>query len=265
MNDYFKKLLKSVQIYETMARDEFIERIHSLIFDLNKEMEFSATTGLLARQLTLAVELSRGPTFWTPHIAPIIHRCMIDVTISLEWIFQNISENSKKYIEYGLGQMKLMIEHRKKQLLKDNIKEEDDPILQRYISFLNAQRAEVLTEVNVGSWSGKSTRAIAEDANAIDLYNYAFTPFSNCVHSMWPHVSVYNLTRTNNPLHKYTFLPMAPILPIDPQQMLLAAKYLDRSFIEFDKFYSLNIKKPSSYQWLFDEFEKIGDQFDDNE
>ncbi|CAM2991337.1 DUF5677 domain-containing protein [Legionella anisa] len=262
MNEHLKKLLEAVSVYESMARKEFIERIHGLKFDLNKETEFSATTGLLARQLTLAVELSRGLTFWTSHIAPIIHRCMIDVTISLEWIFQNISENSKKYIEYGLGQMKLMIEHRKMQLLEDNIKEEDDPVLQNYISFLNSQRAEILTEVNVGSWSGKSTRAIAEEANAIDLYNYAFTPFSNCVHSMWPHVSVYNLTRTNNPLHKYTFLPIAPLLPIDPQQMLLAAKYLDRSFKEFDKFYSLSIKEPSSYQWLVDEFEKISNQLD---
>jgi hypothetical protein len=42
-------------------------------------------------------------------MAPIILRAMVDLYITLSWIFKDPLERSKKYIAYGLGQEKLEI------------------------------------------------------------------------------------------------------------------------------------------------------------
>ena len=53
---------------------------------------------------------------WTAHIAPVILRAMVDTHITLAWILKDPPERSRRFIFYGLGQVKLDIEHRKSSL-----------------------------------------------------------------------------------------------------------------------------------------------------
>ena len=82
-----------------------------------------------------------------------------------------------------------------------------DPLIAQIISdrtsWLNAQRYDFLTDVNVGNWSDLNTRAMANQANCVELYNFAYVPFSGVTHNMWQHINRYNLDICQNPLHKY--------------------------------------------------------------
>ena len=59
-------------------------------------------------------------------------------------------------------------------------------------AWIDGQRLHFIVEVNVGAWSGKSTREMAEQAGLLDFYNYVYTPFSQCAHSTWLHVGRLN-------------------------------------------------------------------------
>ena len=64
---------------------------------------FSVLTALLARQTTLAIELSSAPQLWNSHSAPLFLRAMADVHITLAWILLEPEVRAAQYIEHGLG------------------------------------------------------------------------------------------------------------------------------------------------------------------
>src|SRR5438445_11115410 len=64
-----------------------------------------------------------------------------------------------------------------------------------------------LVEVNIGAWSGKTAREMAEESGIIDFYNYVYMPFSQCAHSTWYHVGRYNSNPSESPLTKQLWMP----------------------------------------------------------
>src|SRR5260370_23870899 len=73
--------------------------------------------------------------------------------------------------------------------------------------WINAQKWSFLVDVNVGSWSGKTTRQMAEEAGILGFYNYVYTPFTQCVHSTWYHVGRYNSWPSESPLTRLLRVP----------------------------------------------------------
>jgi hypothetical protein len=55
---------------------------------------------------------------------------------------------------------------------------------------------------------------MAEEAGCIDFYNYVYTPFSACAHSMWHHIARYDLRECGNPLHRHHRRPGAGGQPL---------------------------------------------------
>ena len=98
---------------------------------------------------------------------------MTDAYITLAWILKDPIERSRKLILYGLGQQKLMQEHRREALIAEGKDPAQDPMVKASEAWLNAQRFDFLTEVNVGSWSEAAVREMAEQADCLDLYRYA--------------------------------------------------------------------------------------------
>jgi hypothetical protein len=98
---------------------------------------------------------------------------------------------------------------------------------------------------------------MAEEAGCLDFYNYVYSPFSPCVHSMWQHVSVYNLVQCENPLHRLHHVADIVELNPDPNYLFLAAKYLQKSFASFDEAIGLNIKSPSAFKELCTAFDEL--------
>ncbi len=231
------KLEELFRAIEQKIRQELRRRCEAYTPDLRMPEIFNVLTALLARQATLAIELASAPQLWNGHSAPLFLRAMTDVHIILSWILLDPKTRARQYIDHGLGQAVLELEHRKKQLesAPEHAKEEMKQMISAYELWVNTQRWNFLVEVNVGAWSGKTTRAMAEESGILDFYNDVYTPFSQCAHSTWYHVGRYNSGPSGSPLTGQLWMPRITEAASDVWNLNLAAKYLDKSFNKFDE------------------------------
>jgi len=248
---------------EAKARQELRLRCEAYTPDFLMPEVFNVLTALLARQATLMIELASAPQLWNWHAAPLFLRAMTDVHITLSWILLDPKTRARQYIDYGLGQAVLELEHRKKQLetAQEHSKEDLNRMIRAHESWINMQRWSFLVEVNVGAWSGKNTREMAEESGILEFYNYVYTPFSQCAHSTWYHVGRFNSAPSESPLTRQLWTPRI-VEATDVWTLSLAAKYLDKSFNTFDE---KALKRPPSSQFQDWIGEEIGTRFDPEE
>jgi hypothetical protein len=225
---------KLIELYVSRSKDALKNRWVKWKFDMSQRELHEVVGGLLARQVTLSNGMALNPGIWNEHLAPIFLRCMADVYINLAWICKDPQQRAKKFIEYGLGQLKLEIEHRKKQLRKDAKDPDSDIMIKSKEELLNSQKLTYFTDVELGHWAESNTRRLAEEAGCIDFYNYVYVPFSSAVHSTWKHILQYSLTICKNPLHRGHYVPIDMNLPSSLWYLDLSAKYLDKTFKIFD-------------------------------
>lgn len=253
--EYSKRITNFMKEYCEIIHNGLEERWRQIPLELYDSEVYEVLGGLLARQTTLSIQLAENPNIWNPHIAPIILRSMIDAHITFAWILiDDFEKKAKQYILYGLGQEKKLVEHFKNELA-------DNPDLKDMIEFkekwIEAQRYPFLTEVNLGSWSGTNTRQMANDIGCESLYKFSFEPFSAIAHNMWQHIEMFNLKKCTNPLHKYHRVPTISNLPLSEDYVYRSSKYLNMSFIAFDKKFNLNIGTPMPKEWYMKNIEEI--------
>ncbi len=267
MNEEESRALNNIiETFVKQARQELQDRWAKWQLDLSQREFHEVIGALLARQATLARSLAEEPPIWNGHIAPIILRAMADVYISLAWVLRDPVERARKFVLYGLGQAKLELEHRKAQIAERESSAEEKMLIDASEAWIDSQRFTFLTEVNVGSWAGITTRQMAEEADCLDFYNYVYNPFSACTHSMWHHIARYNLRACVNPLHQYHRVPDDPELPLDVHYLSLAAKYLQKTFSTFDEKTGIRIDGLAAYDNLYEALGKLSaTQQDDDE
>ena len=250
-----------VTVFRHFVHDDLRTRERAWELDLGKPQERQVILGLLARQATLAIEIVSNPGIWNPNTAPIMLRAMADVHITLVWMLQNTEDRVHLYVQDGLGAIKLEIAHRKEELEKNNRRdaEQQKAYVEHLENWLKSQQLEFLTEVNLGSWSGKSTRVMAEEAGCIDFYNYVFQPFSAAVHSYWSHVGRLNVEYCHNPAHNFHLLPVVRSFGPDQHWCLMAGKYLSKTLSSFDEFIGNPELPLQSYGVIEDAFAQIDD------
>ncbi|UWM75113.1 DUF5677 domain-containing protein [Rhizobium sp. WSM4643] len=245
-----------ITAFTHFVHDDFRARESAWELDLGKPQERQVILALLARQATLAIEVVSNPGMWNSNTAPIMLRAMADVHITFVWLIQNPEERVPLYVQDGLGSIKLEIAHRKEELAKGGLNHEaqQKQYIEHLESWLESQQLEFLTEVNLGSWSGKNARVMAQEAGCIDFYNYVFQPFSAAVHSYWSHVGRINVEYCQNPAHNFHFLPVIPSFKPDAHWCRMAGKYLSKTLNSLDEF----IGKPElpirSYDVIHDAF-----------
>lgn len=206
--------------------------------------------GMLARQATLAKDVARAPALWTGNSAPILLRAMADVYINVAWLLLEPDDRCRRFVLFGLGQAKLELEHRRAQIGERKPTAQETAMLEALEGWIDSQRVEWLLDVDIGKWSNLSVRQMAEEANCLDFYNYVYTPFSACAHSMWHHVAHYDLVECGNPLHRYHRRPVSEARDPDVHYLTLAAKYWSKTLSTFDRTFSLTFPAPSSYRTL---------------
>jgi hypothetical protein len=258
--EYNRKLFDLMESYGQIVNSGLNERWGKLEIEIYNSETYEVIGGLLARQATLSIELANSPTVWNGHIAPIILRAMTDCHINLAWILLEPIERAKKYILYGLGQEKLLIEH-----MKEAAKEVEDEMYNELIeikeAWLNSQRRDFLTEVNVGNWAGLNTRKMAQESGCEDLYNYAYQPFSGAAHNMWHHISTHNLRTCTNPLHNFHKVPCIPQIPPDIDYVYRSSKYIDKSYRIFDQKFNINPETAMPQDWFIENMQNLNDEF----
>ena len=227
-----------ITAYTHFVHDDVRARESAWEIDLGKPQERQVILALLARQATLAIEIVSNPGIWNSNTAPLMLRAMADVHITLVWLIQNPGERVPLYVQDGLGTIKLEIAHRKEELEKGDVKDADQQkiYIEQLENWLGSQQLEFLTEVNLGSWSGKNTRTMAMEAGCLDFYNYVFQPFSSAIHSYWSHVGRFNVEYCQNPAHNFHLLPVVRSFYPDTHWCRMAGKYLAKTLSSLDEF-----------------------------
>lgn len=236
-----KKIEEIVGEFAQLCANGFLARWDLLPVELYASEAYEVVGGLISRQATLAIELALTPPMWSGHIAPLILRGMTDAHITLAWILGDFEVRAKEYISYSIGQEKLAYEH----LEVEYESNKDDAIakmIEMKKGWVNSQRKDWFVEVNVGSWSGTSTRKMAKESGCERLYKFAFVPFSAVSHNMWSHISLYNMETCSNPLHKFHRVPTIQDAVLDVDYVYRASKYISCSFEVVDKHFELDLE-----------------------
>jgi hypothetical protein len=245
------ELFKSIaSTFESNVRKEVRMRWNAWTIDLSKNEIHEVIGGLLSRQATLAIELVISPTLWTNHVAPLLLRSMGDAHINLVWIMKDPLARSRQFIQYGLGQMKLRIEHHRENIESGQAAPEEELMVEGMEGWLDSQRFSFLTEVNVGNWSEMNVREMAIEADVLDFYRFSYQPFSAAVHSSWNHISQFNLMHCESPLHRYHRVPAIADQGMIPTYPIVAAKYFNKSVCAFDEFSDVRVDTVDSYAEL---------------
>jgi hypothetical protein len=256
-------LSEAIGTYVDSVRKELHTKWEGWKFDPSRAEVHEVTGALMGRQVSIATQIARSPSIWNGHIAPVLLRTMVDVYVTFAWILKDPLDRSRKYVLYGLGQEKLYLEN-----LKVNLAEkgsEEHPVVDAMESWINSQRYTFLTDVNVGSWSGLSTRAMAQEADCMDIYRYAYSPFSSSAHSTWNHVAKYNLQPCDSVLHRYHMVPVDSEMPPDPDYLYRTAKYVDKTFTLFDKTFNIPPSDRSSFAQLTADLDRLFAQHENND
>ena len=211
---------------------------------------------MLARQATLAGELALNPTLWNVHSAPLFLRSMVENCITIAWILKSPNERAKQFIDYGLGQEKLLLEQARASLRDAGTDPDKDPMIKTWEQWLNGQRYTFLTEVNIGNW-GPNLRDMAEEVGLIELHRNDYARWSSTTHSMWHHIVRFNLEHCTNPLHGYHRVPTISTLAPDAEFLQRAAEYVDLALSSFDEATGTNVGDFSAVKVLDRELQKI--------
>lgn len=250
-----------VREFRNNVRSDLRARLREWHLNLNEVEAYEVVLALLSRQATLAIEFAAAPSMWSPHSGPVTLRAMADVFISLAWILKEPGPRARRFVEDGLGAIKLLIAHQERALETASDPADIDDMKQMievWREWLTMQRMEQFVEVNLGSWSGLNTRKMAEEAGFLDFYNYVYQPFSGVAHSNWAHVSMFNTVFCQNPAHRGHRAPaIAPSEP-DAHWLFLASKYLSKTFRHFDEVNALEGLPHTA----FDYFEKQAEAVD---
>lgn len=212
---------------------------------------------LLSRQVTLTTELARNLGIWTDHMAPLVLRPMVEALITVAWILRDPVRRSKRFILYGLGQEKLLLEHEKVRLSAEGADPSEDEGIREWERWLSAQRYTHLIEVNVGDWAGLNLREMAAEAGHLDLHRIDYARWSGATHNMWHHLVRFNLAHCQNPLHGFHRLPVVVRLSSDPYYLQWATEYLDATFAVFDEKTGVHVEGPSAVEYLDKELQGV--------
>ena len=199
--------------------------------DLAQPSRSEVLFGLLARQTRLASVLTNRPELWSIDIGRILLRCMVDTHITLNWLSKRGKpKDFAEYIEYGLGQEKLLLEHLKTKLDKDdpNVSQLQSQI-DGMEAWINSQLMVDFLPVNIGSWTSKTIRKMAEETESVDIFNLAYAPYSSVVHGMWNTIERLNLQFCHNPLHRFHRIPDLSEPPLFLGNAIRAVELMDET------------------------------------
>jgi len=104
---------------------------------------------------------------------------------------------------------------------------------------------------------------MAEDAGCMDLYRFAYGPWSNAAHGMWNHIGRFDSVSSSQPLHKHIQQPFCFECGPELDVVINATKYLDKAFLRVQDEFKLRLEFIRPYEWLMKRLEKMQAQQDD--
>jgi hypothetical protein len=199
-----EKLADLLRQNATAARQYLEQLRNKLRIDLYDPRRDEVLFGLFARLTRLYVLMAEDPFLWARDMSGIMLRPLAETAITFSYLAKSgAPEEFQRFIEYGEGQQKLVMLH-----LQDNYPNQKS--LDGLSSKQVANEIEMwpeMVEIELGSWSKKDARRLAQEAGLEDLYRLVFTPASGDLHGSWVSLKSSNLVRCAEPLHRWHRLP----------------------------------------------------------
>ena len=98
-DDEIHEIVQLTESFASRAHEELTERQKKWPTDLSESSVHEVVGALLARQVTLATQLTGHPQLWNGHIAPLILRAMADVYINMAWLLGSPVDRCNKFID----------------------------------------------------------------------------------------------------------------------------------------------------------------------
>lgn len=227
-----------------LIRRDAVKRLRRIPMRDEARETYVVVGGLLCRQHDLTVSLVRDSLNWNPCLAPLVHRAMAEVRITLGYVLlADTAERCTAYIQYGLGQEKLQIEHYEAEIAAGDYAPSLPKHVENRKAWLAMQQHEWLTTVNLGAQFDRPIRSIAIAADLKDLYDYNYTAFSAATHSTWLHVGKYNAAVCPEPLHGWHLIPqLGSFDNAHPFDAAVAVKNFDYTLKAVDKWIGKRLK-----------------------
>lgn len=246
MKNEIEKIFKT---YIANLEQDLIDRWNWWPKDVSTPELYEVISGLMSRQICLAINIMSNNSLWNGHVGPVLMRSLIDNYINFAWILIDPLKRSQRFIYFGLGQEKLRLAHLKNQFPEDPIPKNISIQIDAMEEWIDSQRYTFLTDVSLKSWSEISVRQMAEEADCVDLYNHAYQPFSSVAHNMWNHIGRYNMQPSTDPLHKYLRHPVIAHLDPELYYVELTVKYVRKMFNKFDKTFDYSSTKDTAEEF----------------
>ena len=181
--------------------------------------------GLFARLTRLYVLMADDPFLWARDVSGIMLRPLAETAITFSYLAKvGIAQDFERFIEYGEGQQKLLMLH-----LQDNYPGKTS--LEGLSSEQLAEEIDIwpeIVEIELGNWSKKDARKLAQEAGLKDLYRLVFTPASSDLHGSWVSLKSSNLVRCAEPLHRWHRLPSCAEPPFFVNTAIAAQELYER-------------------------------------
>jgi hypothetical protein len=242
--------------YAVALEAQVLERTALHVPDLGNPLPDEVRFGLLSRQTRFTVAVSRDAILWAEDLGRIFSRSIVETYLTMSWLIKNGQQaDYESFVEYGLGQEKLLIEHlRARNRGRDGTA--DAAAVKERELWLSQFKYAYLTPVNVGRWSDKNVREMATEIDEKSLYDFVYVPFSSEVHGMWNAIAHANLRRCMEPLHRFHLIPDLQPRSLTIRVPLFVAEIMDRTYRAWEGSTALEPLARTAFDDLSDEMEK---------
>ncbi|MGH7325928.1 MAG: DUF5677 domain-containing protein [Candidatus Methylomirabilaceae bacterium] len=191
-------------------------------YDLYEPERGEVLHGLFARCVRLYLLVLENPSLWARDTTGIFLRCLVDSAIAFCFLAQRgTDQDFANFRNYGEAQKKLLMLH-----LQDSHPDEAS-IEGRQAADISQELggfAAEMIQIDLGHWSKKDARHLAQAAGLEQYYRLVFSPTSADVHGTWASLKDSNLAICGEPLHRFHRLPTyaEPPLYVDALQAVQA-------------------------------------------
>lgn len=170
-------------------------------------------TGLVARAARDVIAALTAPDMWCAEHGSHINRMLVEIRIYLEWMSRQDPSIYQVFRDYGAGKAKLYA-----RILDELPPEARQPGFDEGIADLRRlSHTNDLLDYRVvdtsDSFSGKGLRSMAQEADLLDLYRYAYQQTSGIAHSEWWSVEANAMEPCVNILHGGHLIPSLNLNP----------------------------------------------------
>ena len=185
----------------------YAEALETSVSELHSPAAHEVNAGLVYRAGRDVVAVLGSPDLWCAEHGAHITRMLVEVRIYIEWMSLQDLSIYRRFQDYGAGKAKLYA--RIMNEIPDSVRNE------AFVSGVEELRKlshndEILDHRDVDtsdSFSGKSIRAMADDAGLLDMYRQVYSMASGVAHSEWWSVETHAMERCFNILHGGHVIP----------------------------------------------------------